>query len=169
MSRKRYSSVDIEALLATEEEAEALGVSARSVVDVDELTGPLARLTRDRDQAATDRWRIAPFMRAAVPLAACLAIVVGLGRQGGPLTAPSADHASVVQASADCVGAETIPWISLASFAGCLSGPGQPISAAEWRAASSAENTASGWTWPPDARAGAAPLVWIHNPAGLRP
>lgn len=131
MSRKRYNPVDVEALLAISHEADVAGVSSRTLVDVDELTGPLAALTRDPCEAPDNRWRVVSLIRAAVPLAACLAIVVGLGRLGDPDAAPLSDTASLVQSDRDCLGSGTVPWVSLASFAGCLSGPGQPISTAE--------------------------------------
>ncbi len=131
MSRKRYNPADVEILLAISHEAEVVGVSSRTVVDVDELTRPLAALMCNPCDGPSDRWRFVHLIRAAVPLAACLAIVVGLGRLGDPLAAPLSDTAGLAQSDRDCLGSGTVPWISLASFAGCLSGPGQPISTAE--------------------------------------
>lgn len=131
MSRKRYNLVDVEALLAISHEADAAGVSSRTLVDVDELTGRLATLTQDPCEAPADRWRVVSLIRAAVPLAACLAIVVGLGRLGAPVAAPLSDTARLVPSDRDCLGLGTVRWVSLASFAGCLTGPGQPISAIE--------------------------------------
>ena len=131
MSRKHYNPADVEALLAISREAQEAGVSNRTVVDVDELTRRFAAAVAYPREAPADRWRVVSFLRAAVPLAACLAIVVGLGRLGSPVTIPRSDTSVLVQSDLDCLESGTLQWASLASFAGCLSGPGQPISTAE--------------------------------------
>lgn len=132
MSRKHYNPADVEALLAISREAQEAGVSNRTVVDVDELTRRFAAAVAYPREAPADRWRVVSFLRAAaVPLAACLVIVVGLARLGGPVATPLADTSSLAQSELDCHGSGTVQWVSLASFAGCLTGPGQPISTAE--------------------------------------
>lgn len=131
MSRKRYNSADLETLLAVSHEAELAGVSTRTVVDVDELTRRFSASGAYPREVPVDRWHVVSFLRVAVPLAACLAIVVGLERLDGPVATRRSDTSILVQSDLDCLESGSAPWTSLASFAGCLSGPGQPISTAE--------------------------------------
>ena len=127
MSHKRYNPADIESLMASSHEAEAAGISTRTVVDVDELARHLAASGAVPHDVPADRWLVVSFLRVAGPLAACLAIVVGLERLDGPVVTPRPNTSSLVRSELDCIGSGTDQWASLVSFAGCLTGPGQPI------------------------------------------
>lgn len=127
MSFDRYSSHDIEALLALDHEAGEAGVSNRTPIAVDDLVGQPVEERHGSRVARSAEFKFARFLRAAVPLAACLTIVVGLKQLESPSAIPLSNSSGYSPADSDCTGLDPVPWASLASFSACLSGPGQPI------------------------------------------
>ena len=116
MARLSDNNADFEMLIAEAREADRAGVFARTRVDLEALA-----------EAPRSSLLIRFYERAMVglPLAACVAIVVGIaswGIRSGPVDHRSAlvfENAGELETVVEACGPDV--------FARCVSGPGQPI------------------------------------------
>jgi hypothetical protein len=119
-------NTNLERLIAEARAAERAGVFGRTRLDVSALVGG-SSLEADRPVSP----RLIRFYERALvglPLAACVAIVIGIASMhGGPMGEAVSSPVAVLERGGD--SSSSVELCSVEFIAGCVAGPGAPVTA----------------------------------------